>query len=159
MNLPPSDWKEFFDRVEQNIPSRPVPPAKALRTHPSLIPDYSRGGAPRGQTPFTDPIPYDGPVQKKPFDYHYVQPRTLERTIGLPQKREKQAWKTAHREEWPGCEIDLDVVEQQRRHTGARGFFSDFVHQARMKGVDLSSNNHIYGKLRGVGGGDSVDEP
>ena len=153
--MPLTDWKEFFERVEAGWEGRPAPPS--LQTHPGLLPDYSKGGAPRrrGQTPMLKPIPWPRQLVAKPWEHlSKIQP-TLERTIGLPKERPMQSWETSHKTEWPANPIDLDVRDMQLLHCGGRGYFSKYVHEARMKGVDLDAKGHIYGPLRGVGGNDA----
>ena len=107
--MPLTDWKEFFERVEAGWEGRPAPPS--LQTHPGLLPDYSKGGAPRrrGQTPMLKPIPWPRQLVAKPWEHlSKIQP-TLERTIGLPKERPMQSWETSHKTEWPANPIDLDV--------------------------------------------------
>merc|ERR1712216_272782 len=133
--VPPTDWKEVFARVDEGKDPRR-----------QLMPVYhTLEQGPGATTPMLDKIRWKGNTVKAPFAHIYQARPTLERVIGLPKERKMQAWKTTHKVLHPGCEINEDYSrEQQRENARFDGFFASFVHEARMKGVDLTAKGHIY---------------
>jgi len=129
------DWNEFFTRMD----------ADSMAPPRSLVPIYERAGG----TPQLKTIPFPTPRVKRPFDHQQAPKPTLGRTIGLPKERTMQSWGTMNKTLYTASNASIDegVVEMQRMHGrpgGGAASFSDYVHQARMKRVDLKAPAHIY---------------